>query len=417
MPGTRCLSGREVAASVQDYCRKKGQREGRRLYARHLSEALKAGDLRPSDFSIRELFEGLVKDGSSIVRQWQLGEAGYGVELLEAGGSTAVGYADFSNITGQIFFTEVLEKYEHPDFVFSKEIEKKASIIQDVEKIPGIARIGSTTRGIGEGQEYPRYGVSEDYIEVPAKRKDGGIVEVTKEIIAGDKTGVLTDRCGELGYWLGYGLEERVCDALLDQGANALSAYQGGHRYTWKGTAYATYQASTPWVNVKTTNALTDETVIDAAWQVLVAITDPYTGKPIMLAPDALVVAPDLVFRATRLLAATEIRQTAPGFATTGSPATTISPPAIHQVIPGLRVLSSPILKARMQAASETTTDWFLGSVRKQVRQYYNWDIITAQRSTGTDAEFERDVVMQFKASLKDCVSTVQPRAMVKSSA
>ena len=414
MPGTRCISGHELRHGLDAYRRDHGDREGRARFRQHLTEALEAKELKPTDFSIRELFEAFVENGSSIVGSWQSNRGGYGTELLEAGpGGSAVGYSDFSNITGQIFFTDVQEKYDAPEFIYTKAIESKASTIQDKERIPGVTRIGSTTRGIKEGQPYPRYGVGEDYIDAPAKVKDGGIVEVTKEIVAGDKTGVLLERTGELGYWLGYGVEERVIDALIDENDGATGAFQGGHRYTWRGTAYATYQAATPWINSKTSNALTDETSIDALWQLLVAITDPFTGKPIVYQMDTLICTPNLQWRASRIIRSTEIRQTAPGYATSASPAQTISPPALHAVLPGLKLMSSPILKARLA----TDTDWFMGNPRKAVRRYYNWDITTAQRSTGTDAEFERDVVMQFKAGLKDAVTTIQPRYMGKSAA
>jgi hypothetical protein len=414
MPGTRAISGAELKNGLRAYQRDHGDHKGRQLYKQHLKEALDAKELRPSDFSVRELFEAFVEGGASIVGSWQSNKAGYGTELLEAGpGGAAVGYSDFSSITGQIFFTETLEKFDAPEFIFTKMIESKASTIADMERFPGITRIGSTTRGVREGQPYPRYGVGEDYIDSPAKVKDGGIVEVTKEAVAGDKTGVLLERCGELGYWLGYGVEERVIDAVIDENDGAAGAYQGGHRYTWRGTAYATYQSSTPWINSKTSNPLTDETSIDALWQLLVAITDPFTGKPIVHQIDTLIVTPNLQWRASRILRSTEIRQTAPGYATTGSPAQTVSPPALGAVIPGLKLASSPILKARLA----TDTDWFLGNVRKAVKRYYNWDITTAQRSSGTDAEFERDVVLQYKGSLKDAVTTAQPRYMGKSAA
>jgi hypothetical protein len=229
MPGTRCISGHELRHGLAAYCRDHGAVAGRQRFREHLTEALTEKQLQPSDFSVRELFEALIENGADIVRNWQSARGGWGAELLEAGpGSTAVGYSDFSNITGQIFFTEVLEKYEHADFFFTKEIESKASTIQDIEKLPGVTRIGSTTRGIREGAAYPKYGVGEDYIEVPAKVKDGGIVEVTKEIVAGDKTGVLLERCGEMGYWIGYGVEERVIDAYIDENDGAASAHQGG---------------------------------------------------------------------------------------------------------------------------------------------------------------------------------------------
>ncbi len=420
MPGTRLIGGR---ALKQLY-----EKLGRKAALRHLQEALEQRDLRPNDFSIRELFEAFIADAGEILRP---DKAGSGIRaLMEAGdGSSAVGYADFSNITGQIFFTEIKEAYTAEEFVFTSEIESKASSIQDIEKIPGISRIGVAGLGpggpgsaansgiINEGAEYPRFGVSEDYQEVSYKQKKGGIVEVTTEAVRGDKTGVLLERCGELGYYLGIDKEMRIIDAVIDQNGGATSAYNGGHQYTWKGTAYASYQSSSPWVNVKTSNGLVDETNVDAAWQVMAKITDPYTKLPILTMPDRLVVGPVLAFQANRLLLTQEIRRTDPGYATSGNPVQAVGKPALDKVMPGLKILTSRLLYSRMNTASEALTDWFLCNLRKGVRHYYNWDIITTQRSTGTEAEFERDVVLQFKASIKDVVSVYEPRVMFKNSA
>lgn len=417
MPGTRLIGGRELKRMADALRAKNGVKAGGRMFRAHLAEALEQGHLRPRDFSLPDLFEAFIPDG----REWSRSSAKSGQPfstLMEAGdGGSAVGYSDFSNITGQIFFTEVKEKYEAEEFVFTKEISSKASTIQDIEKIPGISRIGDQESVVNEGGEYPRLGVSEDYQEVAFKRKRGAIVEVTAEAVRGDKTGELLDRCGELGYFEGLNLEKRVIDAVIDQNAGAVSAYNGGHQYTWKGTAYATYQSSTPWINVKTSNGFIDETSVDAAWQVQAKITDPYTGEPILVMPDRLIVGPALLFKATRTMMAVEVRQTDPGFATSGNPVQQVSAAALPKVLPGLKVLSSRMLYARMNAASETTTDWFLGNLKKAIHRYYNWDIVTTQRSTGTEAEFERDIVMQFKASLKDVVSVFEPRLLFRNSA
>lgn len=415
MAGNRLISGRDLATLYNGYKKDHGEREGRVKFRQHLSEALEAKHLHPRDFSIRELFEAVVPDGNSMIRQWQNEKGGFGAELLEAApGASAVGYSDFSNITGQIFFTMVKEKYESEEFVFGKAITSKPSTIQDIERIPGITRIGDQALVIPEGGEYPRLGVGEDYQEVAAKKKRGAILEVTKEAVAGDKTGELLDRCGELGYFLGLNDEKRIIDAIIDENEGAASAHQGGHRYTWRGTAYATYQTSSPWINSKTSTALTNASSLNTLWLLMAAITDPFTGEPIMVNPDTLIVAPDLLFTASRIVSATEYRSTDPGYATSANPAQTVGPnPISHIIGGGLKVMSSRLLKSRLA----TDTNWFLGSPKKAVCRFYNWDVTTAQRSTNTDAEFERDIVMQFKASLKDAVSVIEPRLMAKSAA
>ena len=69
MAGNRLISGRDLAALYTDLRKGHGDKEGRLKFRQHLTEALESKHLRPHDFSIRELFEALVPDGSSIVRQ------------------------------------------------------------------------------------------------------------------------------------------------------------------------------------------------------------------------------------------------------------------------------------------------------------------------------------------------------------
>jgi len=412
MAGNRAITGKNVKGLLEDFRKKHGRDEGSKRFKEHLDEAFEKKQLTPHDFSIRELFENVIENGKAIVDSWSHPKSGWGVELLEAGAGAVVGYSDFSNITNQLIITEVLDKMDNPDFVFTKEIESKQSAFQDIEKIPGISRTGKTRSKIKEGDPYPRYGVSEDYIEAPAKVKDGGIIEITKEGVMGDRTGVLMERCGELGYDLAYSVEERVIDAMIDENAGALGAYAGGHQYTWKGTVYSTYQTSGGWINFKASNPLTtDETCVDALWQLLVAITDPYTSRPIVQYPNFLAVTPDKAFVAARLLSTVEHRTAPVGFDVDSTASVTVGPPALGKVVGTLKLLSSPILKARLA----TDTDWFMGNLRKSIRRYYNWEILTEQRGKGTEADFERDIVHQAKASVKDCVTTINPRYLGKS--
>lgn len=405
-------SSKDIRAAYQEYRQKHGDRDGRAKFRADFKRKLETKELRPEQISIRALFEGLVEDGREIADRWARPKSD-DIEvrdLMEAGTATAVGYADFSNITGQIFFTEILDKYEDEEFVFSKAVEKKQSAIQDIERIAGLSRLGDQFLTVGENGEYRRLGVSEDYIEIPAKVKRGAIVEVTKEAVAGDLTGQLLERCGELGFYAGLNVEKRIIDAIIDEGDGAAGAHQGGHRYTWKGTAYATYQASAPWVNLKTSNALADYTDIQNAWLQMAAITDPYTGEPILINPDTVIVGPDLVWEANRILTASTNRVVTPGYATTANPISTEGPNLAAKVMGSLNILSSRLLKARMG----TDTTWYMGNPRKAVRRYYNWDVTPQQRGTGTEAEFNRDVVNQYKVSWKDCVSVIQPRVLQK---
>ena len=74
---------------------------------KHLREALREGHLRAEDFSLRELAEATV--GPEWVKQMDP-RSGGGVRLLEAGDGVDV--TAFSNITGQIVYSTILEAYQ-----------------------------------------------------------------------------------------------------------------------------------------------------------------------------------------------------------------------------------------------------------------------------------------------------------------
>lgn len=397
MPGTRCINYGELVSLVES--------QGHVTACEHLAEALEEKRLRPQDFSIRELAEAFMG------REWVDNlhpRRGRHVRLLESD-SSAVAYSAFSNITGQIFFSMVKQAYENEEFVFSKVIPSKPSEIQDTEKIPGISGIGDEAETIQEGEPYPLVGVSEDYIEIAAKQKRGKIVPVTKEAVFGDRTGFLLERCNKVGYWLGVNKEKRLIDCLIDENGGAKSIALGGHRYHWKGTSYATYQATTPWINIKTSNALVDWTDVENAELLLSDMIDPYTGEPIMIRATHIVVTPQNLHTARRIIGATNVQLHSGGYATSGNLVDTHAP----NTLDSYQILSSRLLKAR----AATDTDWWFGAPASAVAYFHNWEIQTAEAPPGSPDEFLRDIVMQFKASEKGTAATMEPRVIVENQA
>lgn len=397
MPGTRCINAREL--------RQLYDRLGAKRTVQHLSEALQNRHLRPSDFSIRDLAESLVPGGNEWVANMRAksGRA----SLMEAG---TVDYSAFSNITGQIFFTEIREHYEDEAFVFSKLIPTKPSKILDTEKIPGIGGAGDKFGSpVEEGEAYPSLQVVEDYQEIAGKRTRGGIINVTRLAVEGDRTGQLLEHCQKIGFYLGLNKEKRIIDALIDENGGATSITAGGHRYHWRGTSYATYQTTTPWINKKTSNGLTDWTKVEQLELQLAGITDPFTGEPVMIKPTHLIVAPDLLHTANRILTATNVQTHVGGYATSGNLQDYHAPSPLSPY----KVASSRLLKARLA----TDTDWFLGAPEKAIAYYENWPVTVTQLGAGSEMEFTHDVILRVKASERGAAAVVNPRLIAKSSA
>jgi len=366
-----------------------------------LGRALASREVRPEEFSIRGLFEQFIPNGRELVDSWNPRHGGQGISpalVEEAGGVTSNA---FSKISGQIIYSAVLEAFRSEALVFTPLVRTITTQFNG-ERIAGISRIGDDSEVVAEGRPYPLAGVSEDYIETPATTKRGMIVGLTREAVFFDRTGLVVDRCREVGEFLGVNKEKRIIDCVIDENSTA-------HRYKWKGTHYATYQAAAPWVNVTAGNALVDWTDIDAAEQTMAGLLDPFTGEPILMNPKHLVVPRPLLYTARRIVEATEITVSTPGFATSGSPTQTTA----RNPVAGYQVVSSNLLAARMA----NDTNWYLGDLGRAFAYMENWPLTVVQAPANSEVEFTQDLVMRWKASERGAAATLEPRAMHKSTA
>jgi hypothetical protein len=361
----------------------------------HLAEALREGHLKPEDFSIRDLAEALVPDGREWVRMLDPRSAGQ-VSLLESGGGVDV--TAFLNITGQVIYSKIMEAYTQEAFVVSKLVDTIATRL-DGEKIPGISRVADSIEEVGPGMPYPHLGFGEDYIETPSTTKRGFIVPVTKEAIFFDRTHLVLSRAAEVGEVLGLNKEKRLIDLVIGVTNN----------YKWKGTTYNTYQTSTPWINTLSGNELVDWANVDKAEQLFADILDPNTGEPVLVRGTTVLVTPAYRFAAHRVFNATEVRFNASGSATTTLAANPLTGYRLHDS----RLLYRRIVASGVAAATAKKW-WFAGDFRRAFAYMENWPIMVTQAPLGSEAEFNNDVVLRFKASERGAAAVLNPRYVVK---
>jgi len=366
--------------------------DGPQKTVEHLREALDQGHLRPGDFSLRDLAESLIPDG----RQWVAGmhpASGTG-SVLEAG--DGVDLTAFSNVTGQVVFTRILEGMRNEQFVASRLVETVPTRFNG-EKIPGVTGLGDRAEVVAEGMPFPNIGFTEDFIETPETTKRGFIVPVTKEAIFFDQTNLVLRNAAQVGEWLGLNKEKRILDVIIGAVNN----------YKRQGQALDTYQTTAPWVNVVSTNPLVDWTNIDAVEQAFAGMTDPNTGEPILIDGNTLLVAPELKATALRLVTATEVRS---GFVASASDVQTLTANPVNH----FRVESSRLLKARLDSAGIASSTWFAGDFRRAFAYMENWPITVSQAPPNSEADFSQDIVVRFKASERGAAAVLQPRAIVK---
>jgi hypothetical protein len=267
------------------------------------------------------------------------------------------------------------------------------------EKIPGISGIGDVADTVRENDPYPLAGVGQDYIETPETTKRGFIVPVTKEAIFFDRTGILLQRAGDVGYWLGVNKEKRVLDV-------ALGIVNNYKRKSLSIDTYSDVSGSHDWDNLAGSNALVDWTDIENAELLFDAITDPNTGEPIMLDPSTIIVPTALVHTARRIVNATEIQHVQGSKDVTEIGIRTRSANPLRSYA----ILSNQYVKLRTSSAST----WFLGDFKRAFSYMENWGVTTIAAPANSEMEFTHDIVQRYKVSERGVAAVTEPRRVVK---
>jgi hypothetical protein len=316
--------------------------------------------------------------------------------VLEAGDGVDV--TAFLNVTGQVIYSKIMEAYEQEAFILSKRVSTIPTRL-DGEKLPGAARVQDQVDEVNPGMPYPSLGFGEDYIETPSTTKRGFIVPVTKEAIFFDRTHVILSRAAEVGEVLGLNREKRIIDTVIGVTNN----------YKANGTSYNTYQTSTPWGNEISSNELIDWTDVDAAEQLFANILDPHTGEPVLVNPNTILVTPAYRHAAHRVFFAPQI-----SYQPASADTSTLAPNPLS----GYQVDHSRLMYRRIIESGEAEADakkwWFIGDFSKAFAYMENWPITVTQAPQNSDAEFERDIVVRFKASERGAAAVLNPRYVVK---
>jgi hypothetical protein len=357
-----------------------------------------SGGMQAEELDLCTLAEALVG------REWvsSLRPSG-GVSVMEAG--EAVDTSAFRNITGQIFYSQYLQGYNAPEFVFTSLTRTQPTSLADGEKIPGITQIKEEIgKGIKEGMPYPRVGYGENYVQTPALRKDGAIMALTKEMIWSSKGGQFLRGAREVGELDGYEQEIR----LIDHYIGAVNTYKRN------GTSYNTYQTSGgSWVNDQE-NPVSDYNVIDKSRLLIADMKDPDTGRRISVSQGSMTVvcSPFRTMKFRSILNATEVRT---GDGASNTVATTFSNPVSGM----FQLRESMMMYDRLQSELSVTADnakeyWFHFDASRFIEIREGWPMTVVQAPSQSHLEFERDIVQQYKVSSFRTPAIMEPRVSVR---
>ncbi|MFN9110298.1 MAG: hypothetical protein ACK5XN_09540 [Bacteroidota bacterium] len=342
------------------------------------------------EWSIKRLFEQFVKGGREYINDYCDPRYTNTGGLMEA--SMAVDTAAFSQLMKQLAFTMTLDGYKTPDLIGDTLVTTIPTVFNG-EKIPGAGRLGDQVEAVNEGNPYPQATFLEEWVDTPETIKRGLILDITKEILFFDQTGLVLRRATQLGQEVAVNREKRILDVVC--GITTVYRRNGG-------AAEATYQA----YNTQSTNALVDYKSIDTLDQKFNVMTDPTTGEPIAITPNTLLVPKALENTARRIVNSTLVRQaTASGTIETETPGS--------QLNQSFGVVSGQYVRQR--TSSDST--YFYGDPKKAFAYMENWPLRVEQAPANSEASFERDIVARFKVSERGAAVVMDPRYMVRSTA
>lgn len=368
-----------------------------------LTEALEQKLLRPEDFSLRELAWAFCGEGWPRALSPERLERHGQQALLEAG--EGVDVSAFSGITGQLFYSKIMEGWQRASRVADALVQTVPTRL-DGEKLPWLGHIDGGDEEVRPGQPFPEVGFGERFIETPRTTKKGRILSLTREAIFFDHTAQMIRQAIDLGEALAYRRELDILKVVLGRVNN----------YKLNGTATGTYQEASPWINSVGGKTLTDWTSINEAYVLASQTVEPDTNMPLMIEFKQLLVMPARLFTARRIVSATEISHTAPGFATSGEPrqTTSLNIPEVRN----LEVLATPLayqLLVDEGLDGATINDWwFIGDFKRAFAWMENWPLTVVQAPPQSAKEFEQDIVARWKASYRGVAAVLEPRVVFK---
>lgn len=390
---------------------------GPRGFVRIMTDLLEGRDqsgrevkkVRPEQFSLRTLFEGIVGPCEEHLPSMAQGGRLNFVELQEAVDSTA-----FPSATGVLIAAKVIEGYASPGMIGDELVTNMPSRLKS-ERIVGFTSLEGPQE-VPEGMPYQESGFTEKYVTTQTAKK-GRILEVTEEAIFFDQTGQILMRAARLGEQTAEERELTILAGILDVGSGAQGIKDV---YLPSGSAVSLYTTTNAnLVGSSSAVPLVDWRDVDAALQHHAEnIRDDraVTGEqlPIVWVPKILLTARKKAGTAAQILSATQVWQQ-PGAA--DATTVTIAGNPINGLASGLRALSSPIidyLAGVTGSRFDDSDDWFLGDFKKQFIWQEIWPLQTMRSRQDDEAAFRRDIVARFKVRYYGGVAALDHRYVLK---
>jgi len=245
---------------------------------------LEGATISPGEVSVLDLAMGLTGTSGSALEELLRTPAHRRVDVMEAG--TEIVPSAFANISAfnasvaGLLEARLLEAYSRPAYI-AEQLGEVIPSTKRSEKFIGISTVGDASLERKPGDPHVRAAGGEQYVTTPETKNRGIAIEVTREAVMFDLTRDLLAQAEKAADALALRKEYLMVDCVLGV----------TNTYNYNGTSYNTYQTATPWIN-NIQNPLVNWTDYDEALQLFAGMTDPETGEPIEVRPNAVLAMP-----------------------------------------------------------------------------------------------------------------------------
>ncbi len=408
------VEGKRLRSMLESAKRDRRVENAEEWLVENVKEALESKEVKPDDFSLRDLYINLIDDGQSRLFDWDRARR-RGGHVTEA--AHAVDSATFRGISGQLVFTTVQDSMVQDEFIGDQLVSNFPSRFQEAELIPGItATSDEYANEIPEGDPYPLIGMQAEDITIPRAEKHGGILPITREAILADRTGVLLERARTVGRGLGLRKEKDIIDVVIG----------GVNPYIRKGEARNTYANAGMGFDNLGTAQLIDFTDIREESELFYAIREPNINEPLGFTPTTIICGKQLAWQARAIIRDTQVSDRGALVRATAPDAREVESTGANRIPFDLEILSNEFFIDRLIARTGdggltsgnralANEHWILGTPKAAFLWKEIWAMTTEEAPANNEAEFAQDVAFRVKVSYKGVPGVREPRVVIRS--
>ena len=334
-----------------------------------IQEMLDKGEIKPSDFSLQELWHTFERDSSGMVKSY----------------SEAVSSDMFPKITGELINITLIKAYDAVAGI-GDSLCTTVSSKMEIETYGGFTAV-EMPEEVQQGKAYNDSSVGEKYTQI-SHTKYGRIISVTEEMIYFDKTGQILMRAARIGTKAAQYRERLIVEGIQDINGTVFkpqgiaTAY---YRTAASGDRKINSKASTPF----------GEAGLKEAFKLMHQMTDE-NGDYVLIDPASVIALMpyDLMVEAAQMQKSTLV------------------PEGNENAVNIWKGMFTPYTSPYVTAQSTST--WFIGSPKDDFVWSEVWPLQTFTAKPGHEDEFNRDIKSKHKVRFFGNIGCLDDKHMYK---